>query len=111
VTALQITDTVAGTGATTKVGSAVTVNYTVWLYDASAPNFEGTKFDSSISPLPFTLGVGQVIPGWDQGLVGMKVGGSRTLIIPSSLAYGASGYLAIPPNAALVFTVTLVSMP
>ncbi|MBV8665936.1 MAG: FKBP-type peptidyl-prolyl cis-trans isomerase [Burkholderiaceae bacterium] len=113
VTALQTIDTVVGTGATAQAGNTVTVNYTGWLYNSSAANYEGTEFDSSAahgSTFTFLLGAGQVIPGWDQGVVGMKVGGTRTLIIPASLAYGATGSGPIPPNAALVFSVQLVSV-
>ena len=89
------------------------MNYTGWLYSATAPNFRGTQFDTSAgrSPFQFRLGTGQVIAGWDQGLVGMKVGGTRTLIIPSSLGYGSAGAgTSIPPNAALVFTVDLLAV-
>lgn len=113
VTSLTTIDTTVGTGATAVAGDSVTVNYTGWLYQSAAVNDEGQEFDSTSSGTPFSfqLGQGQVIPGWDQGLVGMKVGGTRTLIIPSSMAYGASGYLpAIPGGAALVFTVQLVSL-
>ncbi|MFI4940622.1 MAG: FKBP-type peptidyl-prolyl cis-trans isomerase [Burkholderiales bacterium] len=111
-TALQVIDTQVGTGSTAANGNTLTVNYTGWLYNATATNFKGTEFDSSPSgqPFSFVLGAGQVIAGWDQGLVGMKVGGTRTLIIPSSLAYGASGNGPIPPNAVLVFSVQLVSI-
>lgn len=95
------------------MGATVTVPYTGWLYDASAPNFRGAQFDSSVGKTPFTfkLGAGQVIAGWDQGVAGMKVGGSRTLIIPSALAYGSAGAVGvIPPNAALVFKVDLLTV-
>ncbi len=111
-----ITDTVVGAGLTAAVGDAVTVRYTGWLYNSGAPNNKGTQFDSSAShgsgdPFPFTLGVGNVIPGWDQGVVGMQVGGKRTLTIPSSLGYGPAGSgTAIPPNAGLVFDIELVSV-
>lgn len=111
-TSLQISDSVVGTGATAASGNTLTVNYTGWLYDASAAQNRGKQFDSSLgrAPFSFTLGAGQVIAGWDQGLVGMKVGGKRTLIIPSSLGYGASGASGglIPPNTALVFDVELI---
>ncbi len=112
-TLLQMTDTTVGTGASAGVGNTVTVNYTGWLYNASVANFHGTQFDTSVGKQPFSfkLGAGQVIAGWDQGLVGMKVGGTRELIIPSSLAYGAAGAGGvIPPNAALVFTVDLLAV-
>jgi FKBP-type peptidyl-prolyl cis-trans isomerase FkpA len=110
---LEVTDTTVGTGATATAGNTLTVNYTGWLYNASAPNFRGTQFDTSTgkTPFQFKLGVGQVIAGWDQGLVGMRVGGSRTLIIPSSLGYGSAGAgNVIPPDAALVFTVDLLAV-
>jgi FKBP-type peptidyl-prolyl cis-trans isomerase len=102
---LKIEDIVVGTGAEAKAGDTVTVDYTGWLTN-------GTKFDSSIGkmPLVFVLGVGQVIKGWDQGVVGMKVGGKRTLTIPPDLAYGAqgAGNGVIPSNATLVFDVELL---
>ncbi len=112
-TALQSTDTVVGTGTTAVVGMAVTVHYTGWLYDASAANFRGAQFDTSVGKAPFSfqLGAGQVIPGWDLGVAGMKVGGSRTLTIPSSMAYGSAGVRGvIPANAALVFNVDLLAV-
>jgi FKBP-type peptidyl-prolyl cis-trans isomerase len=105
VTALVVKDIKVGTGTAAKAGDKVTVNYTGWLTD-------GTKFDSSIGrePFPFTLGAGMVIPGWDQGVAGMKVGGKRKLTIPPDLAYGAQGQGPIPPNATLVFEVELLSI-
>ena len=112
-TALQISDTTVGAGATAASGNTVTVNYTGWLYDATAANFRGKQFDSSVGKAPFTfkLGAGQVIKGWDQGVVGMKVGGTRTLVIPSSLGYGSAGAGGIiPGNTALVFTVDLLAV-
>lgn len=100
-------DVVVGTGAEAKPGTQVTVHYTGWLMD-------GTKFDSSHDrgrPFTFALGGGQVIPGWDQGVVGMKVGGKRELIIPPGLAYGARGVPgAIPPGATLKFEVELLGV-
>ncbi|MBV8666226.1 MAG: FKBP-type peptidyl-prolyl cis-trans isomerase [Burkholderiaceae bacterium] len=111
VTALQVTDNVVGTGAAAADGDTLAVNFTGWLYNGYAANFEGTEFQTTAgTPFSFVLGQGKVIAGWDQGLVGMKVGGTRTLIVPSSLAYGATGNATIPPNAALVFTVELVSV-
>ena len=114
VTALKITDTVTGTGTTAVAGSKLTVNYTGWIYDVRVANLKGSQFDSSLNPgrLPYTLplGAGQVIQGWDQGLLGMKAGGTRTLIIPASMAYGSAGSGPIPPNAALVFDVQLISV-
>lgn len=112
-TTLQSTDTVVGVSTTAVAGMTVTVHYTGWLYDASAPNFRGTQFDTSIGKAPFSfkLGAGQVIQGWDLGVAGMKVGGARTLIIPSSMAYGSAGVRgAIPANAALVFNVELLAV-
>jgi FKBP-type peptidyl-prolyl cis-trans isomerase FkpA len=112
-TTLQTTDVVVGTGTTAVAGNTITVNYTGWLYDASAANFRGTQFDSSVGKTPFTfkLGAGQVIAGWDQGVAGMKVGGQRNLIIPSSLGYGSTGAGGvIPPNAGLVFNVELLAV-
>ena len=98
-------DSVVGTGSTALRGSAVTVTYTGWLAD-------GTKFDSNVggAPIPVTVGTGGVIAGWDEGLVGMKVGGSRKLVISPELGYGAAGRApAIPGNAVLVFNVLLVT--
>lgn len=104
------TDLVVGTGATATSGRTVTVSYTGWLYDASKPDFKGTQFDSSAN-FPFVLGAGRVIAGWDQGVVGMRVGGQRRLIIPPSLAYGSqSPTSAIPPNSTLVFDITLLNV-
>jgi len=113
---LQITDTKVGTGAVAKAGDTITVNYTGWLY---VNGKKTTAFDSStdpafnhVQPAQFQVGVGQLIKGWDQGIPGMKVGGTRTLIIPPSLGYGAQGQPpTIPGNATLYFEVTLVSIP
>ena len=106
------TDLTVGTGATATAGRVVSMNYTGWLYDASKTDNKGTQFDTSIGRgvFSFTLGVGQVIAGWDQGVPGMKVGASRRLIIPPSLGYGSAGAGPIPGNATLVFDVTLVSV-
>jgi len=104
---LVIKDLVVGTGDEAQAGDRVTVNYTGWLW-------HGKKFDSSIDrgePFQFTLGSGEVIKGWDQGIFGMKVGGTRKLIIPPDLAYGAAGSPPkIPPNATLVFEVELLAV-
>jgi len=104
-------DLVAGTGAVAATGNSLTVNYTGWLYDATKPDFKGLQFDSSIgrTPFVFVVGVGQAIAGWDRGVVGMAVGGTRRLIIPPSLAYGDTRRGLIPPNATLVFDITLLS--
>lgn len=105
-------DIVVGTGTEAVVGNTVTVNYTGWLYDPSALNQEGAQFDSSIGRTPFvvTLGAGSVIKGWEQGLPGMKVGGTRRLVIPPSLAYGDTRTGGIPPNSTLVFEITLLGV-
>lgn len=108
---LQYEDTVEGSGAEAKAGAYVTVHYTGWLYDNGT---KGAKFDSSKDrndPFEFPLGAGHVIRGWDEGVQGMKVGGSRTLIIPASLGYGARGAGGvIPPNATLLFEVELLEV-
>jgi FKBP-type peptidyl-prolyl cis-trans isomerase FkpA len=106
------TDLRAGTGTAATTGRPVTVNYTGWLYDPAQPEQKGRQFDTSIgrTPFNFTLGAGQVIRGWDQGVVGMRVGGLRRLVIPPELAYGSSGQGAIPPNATLVFDVELLNV-
>jgi FKBP-type peptidyl-prolyl cis-trans isomerase len=105
------TDLKVGTGADAVSGGVLNVDYTGWLYDASRPDQKGAMFDTSIgkTPFTFTLGAGQVIKGWDQGIVGMKVGGSRRLVIPPSLAYGSTRSGSIPANATLVFDITLLS--
>jgi FKBP-type peptidyl-prolyl cis-trans isomerase FkpA len=111
---LQKTDLTPGTGAEIKSGQTALVHYTGWLYDAAAPENKGKQFDSSVGgePFEFQLGAGHVISGWDQGVVGMKVGGKRRLVIPPDMAYGArgAGNGLIPPGATLVFDVELVEM-
>ncbi|KQQ47454.1 peptidylprolyl isomerase [Duganella sp. Leaf126] len=112
---LIVTDTKIGTGREATSGSTVFMHYTGWLYRPLAKHMHGRQFDSSIprgEPLDFVLGAGRVIKGWDQGIVGMKVGGKRTLIIPSELAYGsrAAPGGGIPPNSALIFDVELVDV-
>ena len=111
--ALIITDTKVGTGKEAMVGADVTVNYTGWLYRPMATKMHGKQFDSSVGhdAFIFRLGAGKVIKGWDQGVVGMKVGGTRTLIIPADLAYGSRGAGGdIAPNSALIFEVELVDV-
>jgi FKBP-type peptidyl-prolyl cis-trans isomerase len=108
VTSLEIKDTKVGTGTEARPGRRVTVHYTGTLMD-------GTKFDSSRDrnePFEFMLGAGEVIPGWDKGVQGMRVGGQRHLTIPANMAYGARGAAggAIPPNAALQFDVELLDV-
>ena len=114
ITSLQVSDVKVGKGAQADSGREVTVHYTGWLYDPNKADHHGKKFDSSRDhgqPFTFKLGAGQVIRGWDQGVAGMKVGGSRTLIIPSDLGYGARGAGAvIPPNSTLLFDVELVDV-
>jgi FKBP-type peptidyl-prolyl cis-trans isomerase len=113
VTSLQITDVTVGTGTQATSGRSITVHYTLWLYSASAADHRGTKIQSSHDsgqPYTFTLGIGAVIAGWDQGVPGMKVGGVRTLIIPPNLAYGSSGNQSIPPNSSLVFDIELLDV-
>jgi len=104
---LQYEDLVEGTGKTAKAGDSADVHYTGWLAD-------GTKFDSSLDrgqPFNFQLGAGRVIKGWDEGVVGMKVGGKRRLIIPATLGYGSRGAGGvIPPNAELTFEVELLGV-
>jgi FKBP-type peptidyl-prolyl cis-trans isomerase FkpA len=111
---LTMIDHVIGTGDTAVAGQQVTVHYTGWLFDAAAPDNKGKKFDSSRDrgqPFVFPLGAGHVIQGWDQGVVGMKIGGQRTLTIPPELGYGARGAGGvIPPNATLVFDVELLGV-
>jgi peptidylprolyl isomerase len=99
-----------GNGASPQKGKKVTVHYTGWLNSNNEP---GKKFDSSVdrgSPFSFTIGVGQVIRGWDEGVMGMKMGEKRRLYIPADLGYGSRGAGgAIPPNAALIFDVELIN--
>jgi FKBP-type peptidyl-prolyl cis-trans isomerase FkpA len=106
VTQLQIVDLRAGTGLEATNGRYLTVRYTGWLYDASRAENKGAPFDSGT--FAFFLGAGQVIRGWDQGVAGMRVGGSRRLIIPPSLGYGSQAVGTIPPNSTLVFDVELL---
>jgi FKBP-type peptidyl-prolyl cis-trans isomerase FkpA len=105
------TDLVVGTGATANTGNTVTVAYTGWLFDSSQPNSKGRQFDS-LPSYTFTIGAGRVIKGWEQGVPGMRVGGQRRLIIPPELGYGPAGAGGgvIPPNATLVFDITLISI-
>ena len=101
------TDLVLGTGATAVANSNVTVAYTGWLHDSTKTDAKGAQFDSG--SITFVLGTGRVISGWDQGLLSMRVGGRRRLIIPPNLAYGNNSpdTSRIPQNATLVFDVTL----
>ena len=114
ITELVKIDQVVGEGREAEPGFNVTVHYTGWLYDPSKPEGHGEKFDSSVDrrePFVFYLGGGQVIRGWDEGVAGMKVGGKRTLIIPSHMGYGERGAGGvIPPYATLVFDVELLGI-
>jgi len=108
---LKIIDIKVGTGPTPRPGQTCVMHYTGWLYDNGV---KGKKFDSSVDrnePFEFKIGAHQVIAGWDEGVATMKVGGKRTLIIPPSLGYGASGAAGvIPPNATLIFDVELLAV-
>jgi FKBP-type peptidyl-prolyl cis-trans isomerase FkpA len=114
ITTLQKNDVVPGTGAEARAGQTVRVHYTGWLYDASKADKKGAKFDSSKDrndPFEFRLGGQEVIQGWDDGVAGMKVGGTRVLTIPPAMAYGSRGAGGlIPPNATLVFEVELLDV-
>ncbi len=109
---LQYLDTTVGEGAVAAAGSMVSVHYTGWLQNPDGS--KGVKFDSSKDrneAFEFPLGAGHVIKGWDEGVQGMKVGGARTLIIPSALGYGPRGAGGvIPPNATLIFDVELLAI-
>ncbi len=111
---LQRIDMAAGEGPAAVAGDDVTVHYTGWLYDQAAPDKRGAKFDSSRdrgTPFVFKLGAGRVIRGWDDGVAGMRRGGTRQLLIPASLGYGKDGAGdAIPPGASLVFEVELLDI-
>jgi FKBP-type peptidyl-prolyl cis-trans isomerase FkpA len=111
---LQFEDKVVGSGAEARAGQEVKVHYTGWLHDAAQSEGRGRKFDSSKDrnePFEFSLGAGMVIRGWDEGVQGMKVGGTRVLLIPPQLGYGARGAGGvIPPNATLVFEVELLGV-
>lgn len=113
---VEIVDRVVGQGKEATIGSNVVVNYTGWFHKPLARQQRGRKFDSSLDngrdPLEFQLGAGRVIKGWEQGVSGMKVGGQRTLIIPSALAYGkrGAGGGMIPPDSDLIFDVELLDV-
>ena len=107
------TDTMIGSGAEAVAGKMVAVQYSGWLYDAGKPNHKGKRFDASEpgKPFIFQLGAGRVIKGWDMGVPGMKVGGHRTLVIPSDLAYGRRGAgNKIPPDSTLIFDIELLEV-
>ncbi|MDH3977064.1 MAG: FKBP-type peptidyl-prolyl cis-trans isomerase [Gammaproteobacteria bacterium] len=114
VQTLQITDIKLGEGAVAEKGKTIVVHYTGWLYESGLPDNKGSKFDSSVDrgdPFVFPLGAGRVIKGWDEGFAGMRVGGSRMIVIPPNMGYGARGAGgAIPPNATLIFDVELLDV-
>jgi FKBP-type peptidyl-prolyl cis-trans isomerase len=115
VTSLEKTDIKVGSGPEIAAGQIAVVQYTGWLYDTAAKNNRGQQFDSSREAgreaFKFPVGTGSVIKGWDQGVLGMKVGGERRLVIPPDLAYGDQGAQGvIPPGATLVFDVELVGI-
>ena len=111
---LVIEDSKVGEGREAEKGLTISVHYTGWILDSSKTDKKGSKFDSSLDrrePFTFVLGVGQVIKGWDEGFDGMKIGGARTIMIPSEMGYGARGAgNAIPPNADLIFEVELLEI-
>ena len=106
------TDLLQGTGTDAQAGKVLSVHYTGWFFNESAPNQKGVQFDSSRGgdPFTFTLGLGSVIAGWDQGVVGMRVGGIRRLVVPPSLAYGGVRSGPIPANATLLFEIELLDV-
>jgi peptidylprolyl isomerase len=122
--AYKVTDTVVGTGTVAATGDLVTINLVGYLYDASKADFKGAKVESSVDTgkpaAPFTLGVGNVVTGWDQTITGMKIGGKRSAILPANLAYGPNSraevkvngitYAAIPANTPLVYDFELVDV-
>ena len=107
-------DNQLGEGREAEKGLTITVHYSGWIYDENKDDKKGNKFDSSKDrnePFTFVLGVGQVIKGWDDGFAGMKIGGTRTIIIPSEMGYGSRGAgSVIPPNADLIFDVELLGI-
>ncbi len=111
---LVVKDLETGKGDAVRFRTAVLVSYTGWLYDGCAPDLKGAEFDTSktrATPFGFIVGVGRVIRGWDEGLIGMKEGGKRLLVIPADKAYGLKGAPPkIPPNAALVFEIELLKI-
>ena len=114
MTEFTIIDNQFGEGREAEKGLTITVHYSGWIYDENEDDKKGNKFDSSKDrnePFTFVLGVGQVIKGWDDGFAGMKIGGTRTIIIPSEMGYGSRGAgSVIPPNADLIFDVELLGI-
>lgn len=110
---LKLEDTRIGEGTEARDGHLVTVHYTGWLYNENRPHNKGPKFDSSLDrneSFKFQVGAGQVVTGWDQGVPGMKVGGTRELTIPPDLGYGSREMGVIPPNSTLIFEVQLLDV-
>ncbi|GIS64755.1 MAG: FKBP-type peptidyl-prolyl cis-trans isomerase [Candidatus Neomarinimicrobiota bacterium] len=110
---LKYVDVKEGKGTSPQSGQRVSVHYSGWLYDENQPDNKGDKFDSSVDrgkPFGFVIGVGSVIQGWDEGVLSMRVGGKRELIIPPDLGYGTQGVGPIPPNATLLFEVELLDI-
>ena len=110
---LKKIDTLVGDGKEATAGNHVDVHYTGWLYDEKAADLKGQKFDSSLDRgqlFNFPLGAGNVIKGWDEGVAGMKVGGTRKLTIPPNLGYGERTMGPIPPNSTLIFEVELLGV-
>lgn len=111
---LFVVDNEVGNGQQAKASDPLKMHYTGWLFDPNAENYKGEKFDSSLDrgrPFGFQLGVGRVIRGWDVGVEGMRIGGKRTLYIPSHMGYGSRGAGGvIPPNAGLIFDVELLDV-
>jgi FKBP-type peptidyl-prolyl cis-trans isomerase len=112
----SFSDLTVGTGPQAAVGNSVTVNYTGWLYNPAGSASKGTEFDSSLrpgrTPYPLVVGARQVIPGFEQGIVGMQVGGKRRIYVPPNMAYGNSGSQdgSIPPGASIVFEIELMTV-
>ncbi|WP_313166530.1 FKBP-type peptidyl-prolyl cis-trans isomerase [Massilia oculi] len=107
--ALTKTDNTVGTGAEAVTGKTVTTQYTLWLYNDKATDFKGARLESG-NLRPYIVGSGAVIPGYDQGVIGMKVGGKRTVLIPANQAYGANGNGPVPPNSGLVYEINLTKV-
>ena len=110
--AFSQTDLRAGSGTAAASGSTLTVFYTGWLYDGSKADFKGLQFETNVggTAFEFILGAGNVIAGWEQGLIGLQPGGVRRLVIPSALAYGGVRKGPIPPNTTLIFDVELTAI-
>lgn len=106
------TDLRVGTGDGAESGDTLTVHYTGWLYDGTKTDQKGLQFETNVggTPFPFILGTGGVIAGWDQGLIGIQVGGIRRLVIPPALAYGPARRGPIPPNSTLIFEIEVTAI-